>query len=344
MIRQDSVRGSVQEYYGRVLKATTDLRTNACCCVGDLPREHRDIIGSIHPEIVERSYGCGSPVPDALEGCVVLDLGCGTGRDVYLASKLVGPQGEVIGVDMTADQLAVARRHEDYHMERFGYARSNVSFREGIIEDLTSVGIEDESVDVIISNCVINLSPDKERVFAEAVRVLKPGGELYFSDVFCDRRVPEELVDDPVLRGECLGGAMYIEDFRRMLLSIGIPDYRVVTSSPVALGDPEIEARVGMIGFMSVTVRIFKLSSLEDRCEDYGQVAYYHGTIPGRRHAFVFDNHHTFHTGRPLLVCGNTAEMVTQTRLGRHFTVAGDRSVHHGLFDCAEPTTGACGC
>jgi len=339
VVRQDSVRESVREYYARVLKATADLRTNACCCDGNLPREHQAIMKAIHPDVLAKFYGCGSPVPDALEGCVVLDLGCGTGRDVYLASKLVGPRGEVIGVDMTEDQLAVARRHQDYHMERFGYPRSNVSFRKGIIEDLAQVDIEDESVDVVISNCVINLSPEKGRVFEEVLRVLKPGGELYFADIFTDRRVPPHLSEDPVLRGECLGGALYIEDFRRMLLSIGIPDYRVVTSSPVALGDPEIVARVGMIGFMSVTVRIFKLSSLEDRCEDYGQVAYYHGTIPGRRHAFVFDNHHTFRTSRPLLVCGNTAAMVTQTRFGRHFTVEGDRSVHHGLFDC-----GACGC
>ncbi len=344
MANATAIRDAVQEYYGDVLKGTGDLKTGACCCTDSLPPEYKEIAKDIHPEVLERFYGCGSPVPPALEGCTVLDLGCGTGRDVYLASRLAGPEGLVIGVDMTDAQLSVARRHEQYHMQRFGYSQSNVSFRQGTIEDLTAVGVEAQSVDVIISNCVINLSPDKRRVFAEALRVLKPGGEMYFADIFADRRVPATLGEDPVLRGECLGGAMYVEDFRRLLFSLGVPDYRVSSSSAVSLRDPEIEARVGMVSFLSMTIRIFKLPGLEDRCEDYGQVAYYLGTIPGHPHSYRFDDDHTFHTGRPLLVCGNTAAMLTETRFGRHFRVEGDRSIHHGLFDCSELTSGACGC
>ena len=112
---------------------------------------------------------------------------------------------------MTDAQLDVARKYQDEQARRFGFDASNVDFRAGFIEDLAELGIEDNSVDLVVSNCVINLTPFKDQVFSEIYRVLKPGGELYFSDVFCDRRIPDELRDDPVLRGECLGGALYIE-------------------------------------------------------------------------------------------------------------------------------------
>ena len=217
---------SVRHYYGQVLQSSNDLKTSACCSIDAMPGYLKALLAGLHPEVLERFYGCGSPLPPALEGKTVLDLGCGTGRDCYLLSKLVGPTGRVIGVDMTPEQLEVAVRHRDWHAERFGYA--NVEFLHGHIENLAAVGIADNSIDVVVSNCVINLSPEKPRVLAEIFRVLKPGGELYFSDVFADRRIPAELRQDPVLLGECLGGALYWEDFRRILQDLGCPDVRIV--------------------------------------------------------------------------------------------------------------------
>jgi arsenite methyltransferase len=333
-----TVISRVKEYYGNVLKGSKDLKTTACCISESIPRHHQEILALVHDEVISRFYGCGSPVPEALQGRVVLDLGCGTGRDVYLASKLAGENGFVIGVDMTGEQLDVARRHLQTQMDRFGFKTPNVDFRKGYIEDLASPGIEDNSVDVVISNCVINLSPDKESVYREIFRVLKPGGELYFSDVFADRRVPRELTDDPVLYGECLSGALYTEDFRRMLRNLGCPDYRVVTGHDIEIDDAGIAGKVGMINFRSLTIRAFKLDSLEDICEDYGQVATYLGTLPEAPHRFMLDDHHIFETGKPMLVCGNTAAMVQDTRYGDHFQVVGDRSVHYGAFDC-EPAS-----
>ncbi|MEX0771493.1 MAG: methyltransferase domain-containing protein [Balneolaceae bacterium] len=331
----------VKEYYGRILNGSQDLQTNACCTTESLPAYKKKILKQIDEEITSRFYGCGSPIPLQLEGCTVLDLGCGTGRDVFLASKLAGPEGEVIGVDMTDEQLEVGRRLTSRQMKNFGFDRSNVDFRTGYIEDLASAGIEDNSVDVVISNCVLNLSPDKRQAFSEIFRVLKPGGELYFSDVFADRRIPEYLQNDPVLYGECLGGALYIEDFRRLLREIGCPDYRVVSRSAIELENEEIEEKAGMINFSSVTVRAFKLDKLEDICEDYGQAATYKGTLEHAPHRFVLDDHHTFITGKPMLVCGNTAAMVEETRFGEHFEVEGDRSVHYGPFDCKPAESGS---
>src|SRR5262249_7770650 len=158
-------------------------------------------------------------------------------------SRLVGEKGQVIGVDMTPEQLSVAEKHLDHHRKAFGYARSNVRLVSGYIEDLASAGIEPGSVDLVVSNCVVNLSPAKPRVRQEVFRALRPGGELYFSDVFAGRRVPEPLTEDPVLLGECLGGALYIEDFRRILRDVGCLDYRVVNKRRLTLDNPEIQRK-----------------------------------------------------------------------------------------------------
>jgi SAM-dependent methyltransferase len=330
----------VKEYYGQVLQTNRDLKTTACCSVEVMPKHLRPLVDNIEEEVRARFYGCGAPLPPVLEGKTILDLGSGSGRDCYLLSQLVGPQGKVIGVDMTDEQLAVARKHLDTHMKRFGFAKPNIDFRKGNMEDLKALDIADNSVDVVVSNCVFNLSPDKPRLFAEVFRVLKPGGELYFSDVFSDRRVPPALVKDPVLLGECLSGALYVHDFKRMMRDVGCLDVREISRGPVSLGSSEIDRKIGMITFSSITYRAFKLD-LEDLCEDYGQVAYYQGTIPEHPHTFALDDHHLFKTGVPMLVCGNTADMISKTRFAPHFKVVGDKSTHHGLFDCGPtPSTG----
>ena len=335
-----TVHEDVRHYYGDVLQSTGDLKTGACCPSESMPPSLRSLLADIHPEINERFYGCGSPLPPVVRGKTVLDLGCGTGRDVYLLSRLVGEFGHVIGIDMTPEQLAVASRHQAWQAERYGHAKSNVRLVEGRIEDLAACGIEDASVDIVISNCVLNLSPDKEKVFAEIFRVLKPGGELYFSDVFADRRIPPELRSDPVLLGECLSGALYVEDFRRMLEGIGRADVRCVSQAPIPLIDAGIIARIGMVNFRSMTMRAFKLD-LEDRCEDYGQIATYRGDIAEQPHAFVLDDHHRFETGKPMLVCGNTFDMLAATRFAAHFELHGDKHVHYGLFGCAPASPAA---
>lgn len=326
---------AVRDYYGKVLKTNKDLRTSACCTTDSLPTRIREVLRDIHPDVIEKFYGCGSPIPPAISGRTVLDLGSGSGRDCFILSKFVGPAGRVIGVDMTDSQLEIARKHVAYHTDKFGFSKPNVEFLKGYIEDLEGVGIASQSVDVVVSNCVLNLSPDKERVFSEIFRVLKPGGELYFSDVFSGRRIPMELAKDPVLLGECLGGALYIEDFRRLIARLGCNDYRIVAKSKIQLHNTEVERKAGMIDFYSVTIRAFKLD-IEDRCEDYGQVAYYLGTIPEYPHHFALDDHHMFKMGQPLLICSNTAAMLEETRFAPHFNIVGDTKTHYGLFDCGQ--------
>ena len=340
----DSVIEQVKDYYGKQLQSKDDLKVGACCCDSAPPAEIRDILPLISDEILDRFYGCGSPLPPLLEGKTVLDLGCGTGRDVYIASKLAGESGCVIGVDMTTEQIETAIKYQDEQRKRFGFEKSNVKFYQGYIEDLKAVGIEDNSIDVVISNCVINLSPDKEQVFKEIYRVLKPGGELYFSDVFADRRIPEHLAADPVLRGECLSGVLYVEDFRRLMMKVGFTDFRYTNIRNLTLDNEEVYKLLGFASFSSRNVRAFKLDSLEDICEDYGQVAWYDGSIPCHPHYFDLDDHHRFFTNKPMLVCGNTASMISDTRYGKAFKVLGDRSLHFGAFaGCGSDNGSGCG-
>ena len=320
----------VQQYYGKQLTATADLKSTACCDASQVPDWLKPLLAGIHPEVLSRYYGCGLVCPPLLEGCRVLDLGCGSGRDAYALSQLVGPEGQVVGVDMTEEQLAVAERHRAYHAERFGCA--NVRFVRGFIERLDELDLSPASFDVIVSNCVVNLSPDKPAVLAQVARLLKPGGEFYFADVYADRRVPAAVREDPVLYGECLGGALYWNDFLRLARAAGFTDPRLVEDRPIEVSDARLVARVEPIRFFSATWRLFKLQGLEDACEDHGQAVVYRGSIATCPARFVLDKHHHIEAGRVFAVCGNTLRMLSESRFRPHFDFIGDFSRHYGLF------------
>jgi arsenite methyltransferase len=320
----------VQDYYGKQLSSSSDLKTTACCDASQVPAWLKPLLANIHPEVLARYYGCGLVSPPVLEGCRVLDLGCGSGRDVYALAQLVGSAGSVVGVDMTEEQLAVAEGYREYHVDKFGY--DNVRFVPGYIEHLDDLDLMPESFDVIVSNCVLNLSPAKAAVLAGVQRLLKPGGEFYFSDVYADRRVPDSVRNDPVLYGECLGGALYWNDFLRLARQANFIDPRLVTDRPLIITDPALAARVGNIRFFSATYRLFKIGSLEDACEDHGQAVIYRGSIPEHAQRFELDKHHALEAGRVFSVCGNTFRMLHETRFAPHFKFIGDFSRHFGLF------------
>lgn len=336
-VDKTATHASVSVYYGETLKKTTDLQTNACCTGISPPPHIARAISNIHDDVLARYYGCGFCVPDEVEGMTILDLGCGAGRDVYIASQLVGPNGKVIGVDMTSEQLDVAQSTRAYHAEKFGY--DNVEFHLGLIENLDIIeSLTDGSVDIIISNCVINLCPDKEAVLRSCHRLLKPGGELYFSDVYANRRVPKELRDDEVLWGECLSGALYWNDFQNLAKKCGFKDPRLVEDSPITIKNQAVQDKMYVMGhakleFYSATYRLFQLDCLEPHCEDYGQAVIYHGTIPRFESGWALDNHHYMEKGKVFPVCGNTYNMLKETRFVRHFTFIGDWSTHYGIYD-----------
>lgn len=321
----------IQEYYGKRLQQSDDLQTNACCTSVQPKKYIRQAIAQVHDEVKNRYYGCGLTIPEEVSGMHILDLGSGSGRDCYIASQLVGSSGSVTGIDMTKEQLAIANQYIDYHTEKFGY--SNVRFVEGNIQELDQLGLKDEQYDIIISNCVINLVEDKQKVLNEAYRLLKPGGELYFSDVYCDRRIPKELQDDQVLWGECLSGALYWNDFLNYAKNAGFTDPRSMESSPITINNPIVEDQVGDLRFYSVTYRLWKIEGLESDCEDYGQAIRYKGSIEESQKGMYLDDHHYFPKGKIVSVCGNTYKMLHDTRFKEHFDFFGDFSTHYGIFE-----------
>ena len=334
---KQSTYDRISDYYGKVLKNKKDLKTNACCTLEKLPAYVQEPLKLIEEEIQNKYYGCGTPFPLALQGTKVLDLGCGTGRDCFVISYLTGQKGEVVGIDMTDEQLEIANRYLPVQMKKFGFNKPNIRFYKGYIEQLEKLGVMPSYFDVVVSNCVVNLSPDKEAVLSGVYRALKEGGEFFFSDVYTDRRLPGWTKEDPVLLGECLGGALYWKDFERLARRIGFNDPRIYSVSKIDLYDQKTIDKVGFAQFYSITYRLFKLPQLEDACEDYGQVAVYKGTIPESPHQFALDNHHLFIKGKPMTVCSNTAFMVSDTRFKNHFEIMGDLSTHHGLFaGCGE--------
>jgi SAM-dependent methyltransferase len=329
----NSTKEQVQEYYGKTLQKSEDLKTNACCTGDIYPQYIKDALALLHDEVHTRYYGCGLTIPTDLKGCKVLDLGSGAGRDCYALSYLVGEEGEVVGVDMTDEQLDVANSLVDYHTEKFNYKKPNVRFLKGEIEKLDLLDLPDNHFDVIVSNCVINLSTDKEAVLKEVYRILKPGGEMYFSDVYSDRRVPQNLVNDPVLYGECLSGALYWNDFLNLSKKTGFSDPRQFSSDVITIQNKELEDKCGDIKFYSVTYRLFKIDELEADCEDFGQSVIYKGSIAESSDVFKLDENHIINKDEEFAVCGNSYLMLKESRFAPHFEFKGDFSEHKGIFE-----------
>jgi SAM-dependent methyltransferase len=224
----DAIRKTVSENYAKVAQ-----RSQSCCgpstsCCSPEP-EVAQIAGrlgysseqlEVLPDEANLGLGCGNPtaIDSLTPGEVVVDLGSGAGIDVFLAAKEVGPTGKVIGVDMTDAMLEKARKNAS----QGGY--ENVEFRKGKIEELP---IEDESVDVIISNCVINLSPEKDKVFREAYRVLKPGGRMMISDIVLEKELPREIMDRIETWVSCVGGASLRSVYLKTVQDAGFSEIRV---------------------------------------------------------------------------------------------------------------------
>jgi arsenite methyltransferase len=329
----NTIHEEVQNYYGKELQQSSDLKTTACCTLTAPPKHILEALRNVHEEVLDKYYGCGLTIPDQLKGLRILDLGSGSGRDCYIAAQLVGEKGEIVGVDMTAEQLEVANKHLEYHREKFGYGKSNVSFVKGNIENLDALGFEPESFDLIISNCVLNLVVDKQKVLNDAFKLLKKGGEIYFSDVYADRRFPKNLQNNPVLWGECISGALYWNDFLNYAKNAGFTDPRVVEDKPIDVENEEIETLIGDIKVYSVTYRLFKIDGLESDCEDYGQAVVYKGTIDDSIHSFNLDDHHNFPKGKMMTVCGNTYKMLFETRYREAFEFYGTFDTHYGIYE-----------
>ncbi len=318
---------AVRERYAQGARA----RVPELCCPVDYDAT---LLAVLPDEILERDYGCGDPSRFVRPGETVLDLGSGAGKICFLASQVVGPEGRVIGVDATADMLALARRHAPAIGERIGW--QNVSFRHGHIQDLAldrdqlaawlaahpvrtledvaaltreqdrlrreQPMIADESIDLVLSNCVLNLVDNREKaaLFGEIHRVLKRGGRCAISDIVSDEDVPLELQRDPELWSGCISGAMREDRFLDAFADAGL--YGV----EIAAYQTEPWAVVEGIEFRSITVVAHK--GKEGPCQEHNEAVIYNG--PWRR--VVDDDGHVFERGQRTAVCRKTYRILTR--------------------------------
>src|SRR5947208_3591460 len=320
-------------------------RADKLCCPVEYDSEYLKVIP---PEVIERDYGCGDPSRYLREGETVLDLGSGTGKVCFIAAQIVGPKGKVIGVDMTDEMLEVARRNAPIVAKRIGYG--NVEFRKGRIQDLAldlelldrqlrsnpitdaasflaadelaeelrvkNPLIASESVDVVVSNCVLNLvePKSKRQLFGEIFRVLKKGGRAVISDIVSDEEAPEHLQSDPELWSGCISGALTEEGFLAAFTDAGFYGVQILNR------DDQPWQTVEGIEFRSVTVEAFK--GKQGPCVERNQAVIYKG--PFRE--VLDDDNHRMERGKRYAVCDKTYNIYR-------------KAPYSGSFEFIEPLT-----
>ena len=314
----DKSRLTVREFYG---EAAETPRAELCCPV----QPDAEDLSHIPKAVVERFYGCGSPVTAAslMAGESMVDLGSGAGIDCFIAAKRVGAEGRVYGVDMTDQMLSVARECQPQVADALGY--DVVGFRKGYLE---AIPVEDGTADVVTSNCVINLSPDKPRVFREIWRVLKDHGRLVVADIVSDREVPPKMRADGRLWGECISGALTEEAFLAGLEKAGFYGVSVLKKA--------FWREVEGCTFSSVTVRGYKFEK-KTGCQFIGQYAVYLGP----QKAVVDEEGHFFPRGEAVEVCTDTAAKLSHAPYAGSFAIVDGPD---GLRDIAAHPTDDPGC
>jgi len=226
-VKSEEIKENVKKAYSQRAEKIGETKNNMSSCCAPSPAQMLNKIGYSAQEIknltetvLELSAGCGNPtgLAELRTGETVLDLGSGGGIDVFLAARKVGEKGRVIGVDFSEKMIDVAERNAKK------MSAKNVEFRLG---DLENLPIENGSVDVVISNCVINLAPDKEKVFKEAFRALKSGGRMIISDMVTDKRLPQSIRNNPVLWSSCIGGALPEQEYIKAIEKAGFTDVNI---------------------------------------------------------------------------------------------------------------------
>jgi radical SAM protein with 4Fe4S-binding SPASM domain len=311
-------RDLLRDFYGR---AAVEPQAGLCCPV----KPSEEDLSHIPPEVVQRFYGCGSPVADAAiaPGETVVDLGSGAGIDCFVAARRVGPSGRVIGVDMTDEMIDVATRNRGPVARNLGW--DVVEFRKGLLED-PPVGTA--SADVVVSNCVFNLSPDKRRVFAEMWRMLKDGGRVVLSDIVSEDELEPALKVNVHLWGECLSGALSEREFLASLERAGFFAVRILRK---AFWKEVVSHR-----FFSVTVRAFKYEKKQG-CAYLGHRAVYLGPLK----AVIDEEGHLFPRGEAIEVCTDTAAKLRAPAYDTSFRVLDPDGPAEYAPGC-DPAAGCC--
>jgi arsenite methyltransferase len=339
MIEGHSKETAVRRRYAAGAKE----RADKLCCPVDYKSEYLKVIPQ---EVIERDYGCGNPSSYLREGETVLDLGSGTGKICFIAAQIVGPNGKVIGIDMTDEMLEVARRNAPIVAERIGFP--NVEFRKGRIQDLAldlelldrqlkahpimdaasflaadelaeelrvkHPLIASDSIDVVVSNCVLNLvePKSKRQLFDEIFRVLKKGGRAVICDIVSDEEVPEEMQNDPELWSGCISGALTEEGFLQAFEHAGFYGIKILKRGT------QPWRTVQGIEFRSMTVEAFK--GKQGDCFERNQAVIYRGPFK----EVLDDDNHRVQRGKRYAVCDKTYNLYK-------------KAPYRELFDFVDP-------
>jgi len=313
----DKPRSIVREFYG---KAAEEPQEELCCPT----KNSQEDTSHIPQEVLDRFYGCGSPttIAKVSEGETMVDLGAGAGIDCFIAAKKVGPMGKIYGIDMTDEMLKVANENKHLVARNLGY--DIVEFRKGFLEDIP---VEDSTVDLITSNCVINLSPDKKAVFNEMWRILKDHGRIVISDIVSEEETPPYLKLNKQLWGECISGALTEDEFMVYLEHAGF--YGLQTLSKVFW--KEVEG----YSFYSLTLRGYKFEKREN-CVYIGQKAVYHGPYK----AITDEEGHLFPRNEPVEVCTDTAAKLSNLPYAGQFTILNTDNEDAASYSCSPSEEG----
>ncbi|MFQ5685263.1 MAG: methyltransferase domain-containing protein [Candidatus Scalindua sp.] len=313
----DKPRSIVREFYG---KAAEEPQEELCCPT----KNSQEDTSHIPQEVLDRFYGCGSPttIAKVSEGEIMVDLGAGAGIDCFIAAKKVGPTGKIYGIDMTDEMLKVANENRHLVAKNLGY--DIVEFRKGFLEDIP---VEARTVDLITSNCVINLSPDKKAVFNEMWRILKDHGRIVISDIVSQVETPQHLKLNKQLWGECISGALTGDEFMSYLEQAGF--YGLQTLSKVFW--KEVEG----YSFYSVTLRGYKFEKKES-CVYIGQKAIYHGPYK----AITDEEGHLFPRNEPVEVCTDTAAKLSNFPYAGQFTILNADDDNAASYSCSPSEEG----
>lgn len=315
----DKSREVVRRFYGEA----ADEPQEELCCPTSYPSED---ISHIPQEVIDRFYGCGSPVSIAgIElGETLVDLGSGAGIDCFIAARKTGSSGKVIGIDMTDNMLGVANECKSSVADNLGY--DVVEFRKGFLEEIP---VEDKTVDIITSNCVINLSPDKKKVFSEMWRVLDDHGRIVISDIVSEKEVPPHIVTNDRLWGECIAGALTEEQFISYLEQAGFYGLQILKK--------EYWKSVENYSFYSVTVRGYKFEKTAG-CVFIGQKAIYSGP----HKAIVDEEGHMFPRGEAVEICTDTAQKLSKPPYEGMFIITDPEREVQDSYVCCSDGIGSC--
>jgi len=297
------IEGISQKVSDRYSKAASTGEQMCCPTSYDFT----DLKSFIPEDVLKISYGCGTPagLKTVSPGETVLDIGSGGGIDCFEAARLVGPAGHVIGIDMTDTMLEIARKNAPIVATNLGYASPNVEFRKGMAD---AMPVNDDTIDLIISNCVINLAPDKQKVFREMFRVAKPGGRFTISDIVSDQTVPQYLVHDADKWGDCLSGALTLSDYMAGMVEAGFLGIHLIKFSPWQIIDG--------VHFFSVTLTGYKLP----KPSSAPTVRY--ATLRGPFSRVVDERGTGYQRGIPQPIGADTALLLSQSPLASYFVLS----------------------